>query len=430
MDRIYFDQAATSFPKGKGVVNAMTDYMTNVGSNIGRGSYHSAYETAFLVFEIREKLCRFFDAPEGDMAVFTENITYALNMVIGGFLKKGDHVLVSAMEHNAVMRPLVQMQSKGEITFTENITYALNMVIGGFLKKGDHVLVSAMEHNAVMRPLVQMQSKGEITFSRIPCDRQGQLMLSEIEPLIQENTKAVIMTHASNVCGTIMPLESVGKIAKEHKLVMIVDTAQTAGSIPISMQQMNIDILAFTGHKGLLGPQGIGGFILSQEMADRIDPIISGGTGSMSDLEEIPAFLPDKFEAGTLNISGILGLGAGIDDILETGILKIQEKESKLTERFIEGVKALRGIRCVGLPSSEGRTAVVSLQSDQVDASMVAFELDRDYGIMTRVGMHCAPNAHKVLGTFPKGTLRFSFGYSNTIEEIDQAVTAMKNILR
>ncbi len=386
MNRIYFDHAATSFPKGDGVVEAMMTYMKDVGVNINRGSYGDAYETAGVVYETREKLCRFFD-----------------------------------------FGPLPQMVKN--VIFTNNITYALNFILKGYLKEGDHVLVSAMEHNAVMRPLVQLQKMKGITFDRIPCNQEGELEMEEIQPLIQENTKAIIMTHASNVSGTIFPIEKVGEIAHENGLKFIVDSAQTAGIYPISMKQMNIDVLAFTGHKGLLGPQGIGGFIITDEMADAMEALITGGTGSISDTEETPDFLPDKFEAGTLNLPGIIGLAAGLDAVEKIGIEKIREKEQKLTQYFIREVNKIQGIKVAGKKEGNNRSAVVSLSTANIDAATVAFRLDSEYHIQTRVGMHCAPNAHKTLGTFPEGTIRFSFGYENTLEEIDEALEALKEII-
>lgn len=385
MNRIYLDQAATSFPKAPGVAREMAEYLTRVGVNINRGSYEAAYETAGVVYETREMLCRFFDfGPLPDRAK--------------------------------------------NVIFTANITYALNMLIKGLFKAGDHVLVSAMEHNAVMRPLVQMEKAGILSFDRIPCNEKGELCLEKMEGLIRENTKAVIMTHGSNVCGTMLPLERVGELAKKHKLYFIVDSAQTAGVFPISMKKMQIDALAFTGHKGLLGPQGIGGFLITDELAKKVEPLVTGGTGSISDTEDTPDFLPDKFEAGTMNLPGIVGLHRALEYLEETGIDVIREKECQLTEQFIRGLEKIPGIHLIGKEDMEDRTAVVSIQCDR-DEAVVAFELDSCYHIQTRVGMHCAPNAHKTLGTFPEGTIRFSFGYHNTEEEVEAALKAIREIL-
>lgn len=386
MNRIYLDQAATSFPKGEGVPEAMAEYMTKVGVNINRGSYEAAYETAGVVYETREMLCRLFD--------------------FGALPEQAKNVV-----------------------FTANITYAMNMLIKGFLKEGDHVLVSAMEHNAVMRPLVQLQKAGRISFDRIPCNARGELLLDQMEKLIRENTKAVIMTHASNVCGTLLPLEEVGCLAKKHGLYFIVDSAQTAGVFPISMKKMQIDALAFTGHKGLLGPQGIGGFLITDDLAEKVEPLVTGGTGSISDTEDTPEFLPDKFEAGTMNLPGIVGLHRALEYLEETGIDNIREKECHLTGQFISGLKKIPGVRLIGKEDMEGRTSVVSIQCEKADEAVLAFELDNRYHIQTRVGMHCAPNAHKTLNTFPEGTIRFSFGYRNTEQEVETALRAIREIL-
>lgn len=387
MKRVYLDQAATSFPKGKGVVESMSEFMNQIGTNINRGGYEDAYETAGLVYETREQLCRFFDF-----------------MPIPSVVKN--------------------------VIFTPNITYALNFILKGYLRQDDHVLVSAMEHNAVMRPLVQLEKEKNITFDRIPCTKKGELIIEEVEGLIKENTKAIIMTHGSNICGTLLPIKEVGEIAHRRGLKFIVDSAQTAGSIPISMKDMHIDALAFTGHKGLLGPQGIGGFLVSDEMARQMTPLITGGTGSISDREETPDFLPDKFEAGTLNIPGIVGLHTSLNYLEEVGLEGIREKELELTQRFIDGVMPIRGVHIIGKTNCENRSAVVSIQTDNIDEAVMAFNLDRDYKIMTRVGMHCAPHAHQCLGTFPRGTIRFSFGYENTQEEVDYTIGAIKELCK
>lgn len=379
MKKIYFDNAATSFPKPDGVAEAVYDYIKYNGMNIGRGAYADAFSSAEGVYETRELLCRLFNFDKPSNVVFTLNVTEALNIVIKGLLKPGDHVIVSSLEHNAVMRPLTQLLETG------------------------------------------------VFFDRAPCDSEGKTIWSE--DLVKENTKAVIMTHASNVCGTVNPIEEIGSICRKHGLIFIVDCAQSAGSIPIDMEKMNIDILCFTGHKGLMGPQGTGGFIIRDEAAALLTPLISGGTGSVSNLETLPDFLPDRFEAGTLNIAGIYGLRAGIGFIDRVGMENIHGREMRLTKMFLDGVKNIPGCRIIGRDRAEDRTSTVSLVTDR-DMAETAFILDREYGIMTRVGMHCAPNAHKALGTYPGGTLRFSFGYFNTGEEIEQALAALENILK
>lgn len=386
MDRVYFDQASTSFPKGIGVIEAMVKFMSDIGTNLNRGTYQDANYTARIVYETREQLCRYFDFES-----------------------------IHDMAKNVI--------------FTQSITYAMNFILKGFLKNGDHVLVSSMEHNAIMRPLIQLQKMSNISFDRIPCSEEGELLFDEIEMLVKKNTKAIIMTHGSNVCGTLMPIERVGKLARSLGVKFIVDSAQTAGVFPISMKHMNIDALAFTGHKGLLGPQGIGGFLVADDMAAQMESIITGGTGSISDTEDTPDFLPDKFEAGTLNIPGIMGLHRSLSYLEEIGIDNIREKEMKLTKAFLEGVSQIKELRVIGKKSFDDRCAVVSLQCLSMDEAILAFTLENKYNIITRVGMHCAPNAHKTLGTYPKGTIRFSFGYENTEEEIDDTISAISDIL-
>ncbi len=283
-----------------------------------------------------------------------------------------------------------------------------------------------------MRPVRQLEETG-VEFDRIPCNAQGELILEAMEGLLRPNTKAMVMMHASNVCGTILPLKEVGEFCKAHGLKFIADCAQTAGVMPISMKEMNIDVLCFTGHKGLYGPQGIGGFILQEEMIGKITPLLSGGTGSISHTEEIPEFMPDRFEPGTMNLPGIFGLHAALNWILDTGIQNIHQREVLLTKLFLEKMKELdsegKKIRLIGKENADGRTAVVSIQTPGRDVSEVAYLLDKNYGIMTRVGLHCAPSAHKTLGTYPMGTIRFSFGYFNTEEEVLLAVKALEEIL-
>ena len=385
MERIYLDNAATSFPKPKEVADAVYDYMTNVGVNINRGGYEAAYDLENIVFETREMLTDMLGGSDCKNVVFTKNVTEALNVVLKGYLKPGDHVLCSSMEHNAVMRPLVQLQKEG------------------------------------------------VEFDRIPGNEYGELDLDSVESMIKPNTRAIVMTHASNLVGTVNPIEEVGAICRKNGIKFIVDSAQTAGVLPIDMKKMNIDALCFTGHKSLLGPQGIGGFILDEDMISLVNPIISGGTGSISHTEEIPDFMPDRFEAGTMNLPGIVGLHAALKWINEKGIESISNHELMLTERFIRGIQPLEDeklLRIIGLKGTEGRTAAVSVQTLSTDCADAAFRLDSEYNIATRVGLHCAPNAHKTLGTFPVGTVRFSFGAFNTEAEVDAAIRALCEICR
>ena len=382
MDYIYLDNASTSFPKAPTVATAMSDYITNRGININRGSYALAYDVEDIIYTTRQRLHPLFNGHDPAHVIFTQNVTMSLNMVIKGLLKAGDHVLVSSMEHNAVMRPLTQLLDKG------------------------------------------------ITFDTIPCDSTGSIQMDSIEPLIRPNTVALIINHASNVCGTIQPLESIGPICKAHNLQFIVDAAQTAGVIPIDVKACHIDALCFTGHKGLLGPQGIGGIILTKEMAQNLTPLIAGGTGSFSHLETMPTHMPDAFESGTLNLPGIIGLNEGLAYIESQGMENIHNHELALTQAFLEGLQSIDGINIVGKQNIQDRTAVVSITIDGMDPANIAYELESTYHIMTRVGLHCAPRAHQTLGTYPEGTVRFSFGYANTHKDVESALSALHRIVK
>ncbi|MBU5336508.1 aminotransferase class V-fold PLP-dependent enzyme [Intestinibacter bartlettii] len=381
MKDIYFDNSSTSFPKAPNVGRAMGEFIENGAFNINRGSYEGAYEAGSAVLDTREMLKDLFNCPNSKNVVFTPSVTYSLNFFIKGFLKPGDHVLVTSVEHNAVMRPLVQMEKLG------------------------------------------------VEFDVVPCDEEGAITADDFRAYIKENTKAIITTHASNVCGTIIPIEEIGALCKEKGLVYAVDTAQTAGILNIDMQKANIDFLAFTGHKGLLGPQGIGGFIASDKLEGLIDPVISGGTGSLSDSEEIPDFLPDRFESGTLNLPGIIGLHQALVYLKEAGIDNMRNEKMEITKYFLDQVKEIDGVKVAGKKTVEGRLGVVSIDFEGFDNSIVSFYLSSKYNIMTRVGMHCAPRAHKTLKTFPQGTVRFSFSHFNTKEEVDVCIDAIKTIL-
>ena len=385
MNRIYLDQASTSFPKAPGVAQAMMDYLTMNGVNVNRGCYSSAYSAEEVIYETRQLLAELFHFSKCKNVIFTPNVTTSLNFILKGFLKPGDHILVSAMEHNAVMRPVVQLASSG------------------------------------------------ISFDRIPCRTDGSMILEKVEELIRPETKAIVTLHASNVCGTRMPLDALGEICQRHQLYFVVDSAQTAGIVPINMDKMHIDALAFTGHKGLRGPQGTGGFLVSQELAEQMEPLISGGTGSVSHTEKIPDFMPDRFESGTPNLPGIYGLHEALLFLKTHSLQAINEKELSLTGYFLEQLQTLddtgRHIRIIGKKDLTDRNAVVSIQTPEIDMSQVAWQLDNEYGVMTRVGLHCAPNAHKTLGTYPAGTIRFSFGPENTKNELDFAIQGLKKIL-
>lgn len=377
--KIYFDNGSTSYPKAPGVAEAMANLIEQGAFNINRGNYEGAYEVAALVLETRELLAELFHAESSRQVVFTPGITHSLNYLIKGLLKAGDHVLVTGLEHNAVMRPLCQMETAG------------------------------------------------VSYEVIPTDREGMVNAEEVEKMIRKETKAVIVLHASNVCGTVVPIEEIGEICEKHNVFFAVDTAQSAGTIPVDMQKSKIDFLAFTGHKGLLGPQGIGGFLISDRLDKELTPLIAGGTGSISDSLEMPTMLPDKYESGTLNLPGIIGLHAALSYLKEVGVEVIHDKKMELTAYFLEELKKFPTIRVAGRQDTEHRVAVVSLDFQNADNAMVAFELESEFGIMTRVGLHCAPIAHRSLGTYPQGTVRIAFSASNTKEEIDVLIKALES---
>ncbi|NLZ76837.1 MAG: aminotransferase class V-fold PLP-dependent enzyme [Spirochaetales bacterium] len=377
MNTIYLDNGATSWPKAPTVADAVASFITEEAVNIGRGGYDRAYETAGRIDGCREKLGAFFGAPD---------------------------------ERN--------------VTFSLNVTHALNTLIAGLFTKDDHVLVSGMEHNAVMRPLVHLG----IPYSIIPCDKEGRILLEQIPSLVDRRTKAVIMTQASNVTGTIQPVKEVASIARRHGLSMIVDAAQLPLSHPLSIIEDDLDAIAFTGHKSLLGPQGVGGLALSERLANEVGPWACGGTGSKSDLLEMPEFLPDRLEAGTQNLPGIIGLSAALDYIGENREAIIKT-EHEVTELLLSYFLSDERMTVIGPKGMKDRTSVVSVDFPTLDNARVAYELFLDAGIETRVGLHCAPVAHKTVGTFPHGTLRFSPGHATTHEEILRTIESCKRVL-
>lgn len=379
---IYLDNGATSFPKPPGVAEAMFHFINQVGSNVNRGSYDTAFDAGNVVYETREMLAELFNDDTPEQVIFSRNVTESLNLVIKGLLNPGDHVLVTSMEHNAVMRPLTGLSSQG------------------------------------------------VSFSRIPCNQQGFLLVDSLDDLITPATRAVIMTHASNVCGSVMDLNTVADFARKHHLDLVIDAAQTAGVLPINVQQLTPAAVCFTGHKSLYGPQGMGGAWLSRDFSKRLRPLVEGGTGSFSEDEVQPDHLPDKFESGTLNMPGIYGLHAALGWLKERGIDQVHHHEMTLTHGFLEGLHQIKGLSVAGPESIDNRTAVVSVTSDLIDLGQLSHRLAREHGIATRSGMHCAPNAHKTLGTFPTGTVRFSFGFFNTQKDVETALKALEHILK
>ena len=377
---VYLDNAATSYPKAPGVASAMADYVEKVGATINRSSYASAQEAGLVTLSLRERLCRLFNHPDPTHAVLTPGATAGLNMVIKGLLRPGDHCLVSSMEHNAVMRPLVQLEREG------------------------------------------------VAFERIPCDAQGRLRLEALPGMIKLNTRLVVMAHGSNVCGTVQDAEAVGKICRERGVPFALDAAQTAGHIEVDFERFGLAALVVPGHKGLLGPQGIGALLLDADFARRLTPLVAGGTGSASDLEELPDWMPDRFESGTPNMPGVYGWEAALGWLENTGIETLENHEKTLSKRFLEGIYGLKNVKLYGITVPERRTGVFSVGFLNCDNAEAAWRLEREFGILTRCGLHCAPSAHKTLGSFPEGSVRFSTGWANTEADIDAALSAIAAI--
>lgn len=382
MRQVYLDNAATALPKAPGVGAAMADYVETVGCSIGRGGYRLACDAAGGVLAVREKLCALVNGPAPRNVCFTPGATYGLNFLLHGLLRPGDRVLTSPMEHNAVLRPLEQLRARG----------------------------AAVEY--------------------LPCTERGELVLDGLEERLAGNVRAVVLTHASNVSGTLFPIERVGALCRARGVFFLVDAAQTLGTEPVDMAAMGIDGLAFPGHKGLLGPQGIGGLVVTDALAAALEPLVSGGTGSLSESLSMPPFLPDRLEAGTLNLPGIFGLGAALDYLAEQGEA-LRAREKKLSRHLWYRMKELEedGLRVLGTDDPHGRTGVVSVDFLRADNGEMAFRLEQEYGVLTRVGLHCAPMAHRALGTFPRGAVRFSVGAFTTFADIDYAAGAVEAML-
>lgn len=377
---IYFDNAATSFPKPKIVYQEIMTAMMEYGANPGRSGHKLALEASREIFNTRKKISKLFNIKDPMNVILTFNCTESLNLGIKGYLKPGDHVITTSMEHNSVLRPVISLEKEGVI----------------------HTIVQG--------------------------DSMGRIDPKDIEKAIRPETKMIVTTHISNLTGTIMDIEAIGEIAKTHNIIYFVDGAQSAGVYPIDVEKMNIDMLAFPGHKSLLGPQGTGGLYIREGI--ELVGLFQGGTGSASNSLEQPNMMPDKFESGTPNAPGIVGLGAGIDYILEIGMDKIRNKEEELTQYFIEEVKKVQKIKIYG-PLTRGQHApVVALNIGDADSSEVSYILNEEYNMAVRPGLHCAPLAHKTIGTFEQGVVRFSFGFENTFEEVEEAIRALKEIAK
>ena len=377
---IYLDNAATSWPKPDGTWKAMEHFMRNIGANPGRSGHRLSIEAGRILLDTREALAELF----------------------------------------GVENPL-------RIVFFCNATEALNVTINGILRPGDHVITSSMEHNSVMRPLRALEQRGvELTVAA--CSPAGELDPQEIKRAIKENTRLIILTHGSNVIGTLMPIAEVGVIARDHGVPFCVDVAQTAGAYPIDVEEMNIDLLAFTGHKSLCGPQGTGGLYIRDGFETMIAPLMRGGTGSRSESQEQPEFMPDKYESGTPNTVGVAGLGAGVRFVLAEGVSRIRNKEQQLTRLMIEGLSSIPGVLSYGCRDANKQIAVISFNLRDLASSEISMKLDEEFNIMTRPGLHCAPIAHQTIGTFPQGTLRLSAGYFTAEEEIKLTLEAVQKI--
>ncbi len=378
---LYLDNAATSWPKPPEVAAAMTAFLNDVGANPGRAGHRRAMDAARIVADAREAIAQLVGASDPLRVVFGANATEALNLALTGLLRPGDHVVCSSMEHNAVMRPLRALEADG------------------------------------------------VQVSVVPCSPTGSLDPSDVEDALRPNTRIVVVTHASNVTGTILPIADLGWLARRRGLLLLVDAAQTAGCVPIDVAEDAVDLLAFTGHKGLLGPMGTGGLVIGERVdLGALRPLKYGGTGSRSATEYMPEFLPDRYEAGTPNVVGLAGLAAGVSWVLARGVLEIRRHEMALTAQLLAGLGGIEAVSIQGPRDAERQTATVSFTIAGCEPSEVGQLLDEEYGVLCRVGLHCAPAAHRTLGTFPAGTVRFALGAFSTAADVDEAVRAVAGI--
>jgi cysteine desulfurase family protein len=378
---IYLDHAATSWPKPESVAMAVAEAIINYGANPGRGAHQLAVKASRVIMETRFMLAK-----------------------------------------------LLNVKNPNDIAFTSNTTAALNMVINGYLNKGDHVIYSGIEHNSVRRPLEALQEAGIISITQMTMDEIGQVDLGEFEKQLKINqTKLVIVNHASNLLGTILPIEQIIDIAHEYGATVLVDVAQTIGVLPIDVKKLNADFIAFPGHKGLLGPQGTGGVYISP-LID-LKPTILGGTGSQSEKKEQPTVRPDRYESGTLNTPGIAGLNESLKYIMKQDLRVLHENEWRLTQVLIKELCAIEGIHILGPKLGEDRVGIVSFVINKMDSAKLAFELDRQFGIAVRSGYHCTPLAHTCAGTLETGAVRISVGWNTTEAEVRSCVSAINQLI-
>ena len=378
MHTVYLDNAATSFPKPPTVGARMREYVDEVGASVNRGSYQAAQQAELVTLRLRQRLCALFGFADPSYVILTPGNTWGLNMLLLGALRPGDHVLVSAMEHNAVMRPLTQLAKRG------------------------------------------------VAFDRIPCDAAGRLQTGRIEAMLRPNTRLVLLAHASNVSGTVQDAAAVGEICAACGIPFALDAAQTAGHIPLDFAALRLSALSVPAHKGLMGPQGMGALLLRPDFAKTLEPLVSGGTGSVSDSEDIPLYLPDRFEPGTPNLPGIYGWEAALEYLEDVTVEAVAAHDRALSARLLGGLRDMPGVSLIGPDTTEGRVGVFSLDFPGKDNAEIAARLEEEFGILTRCGLHCAPSAHRTLGTFPRGTVRLSLGWFNTEADIDRALQAVK----
>lgn len=374
---IYFDNAATSLQKPEAVIEAVAEAMKSLG-NASRGAHSAALGSNRMVYETRELLAELFHIDDPSRIAFTMNATESLNIAIAGIFRPEDHVITTVMEHNSVLRPLYRMEESGT----------------------------------------------ELSF--LQADKKGNISYEELENAIRSNTRAVICTHASNLTGNVLDLEKIGEICKKHRLLFLVDASQTAGIIPIDVQKMKISVLCFTGHKGLLGPQGTGGIYVAPEI--NIRPLVVGGSGVQSYLKTQPDEMPARLEAGTLNAHGIAGLHAAVSNIIEKGVEQIYQEEHEKTDYFYRMIRSIPDIHIYGDPEAELHAPIIALNIGDYDSAQVADELMETYGIATRAGAHCAPLMHQALGTQKQGAVRFSFSQFNTRKELDAGIQALREL--
>lgn len=376
---IYLDHAATSWPKPPAVGEAMMNALEFAGANPGRGSHRMAVQASRVLFETRKGLATLFG-----------------------------------------------IKNPNDIAFGSNTTEALNLAIQGVLQEGDHVIATMAEHNSVRRPLEFLRRQGKIEVDYVPVTASGVMDLKQMEGIFRKNTRLVVCTHSSNLLGSILPIGEISELCRQHQALLLVDAAQSVGIMPVDVGKLGIDMLAFPGHKGLLGPQGTGGLYIAPELD--VQPLLHGGTGSQSEAVEQPKVRPDRYEAGTPNTVGIAGLGAGVKHVLAMTPASIYQHEWGLTQLIMEGLSSIKGIQLLGPDIGQPRSGLVSFIIEGYDSAQLAFRLDRNYGIAVRSGFHCTPLAHESAGTTATGAVRASVGYNSTHEEVDELIWAINEL--